>query len=501
MKSFILTPHKLFTLALVIGLVMPNKAQGNDQDNDQELSQEHRKPTTSSQQGPNADAAVGSAVGAHPTHGFTLPVSVPNGGTGDATLTAHGVLIGEGVSAIAVVAPFAIPGVPLVSTGATSDPEYGIAEVIGGGTGVPAFTQNAVLVGGSDAFGTNPIQSLAAVTGKPLVSGAVGVLPSFTTLGVAGGGTGVATFAALNSLIISGSGAATAVQQVVGGINGLPLVSGGAGVAPTYAALGVSGGGTGAASLAQNAVLIGGTASSTDSIHTVASVEGKALVSGAATVAPTFTELGVVGGGTGVATFAALNSLIISGTGAATAVQQVVGGTNGLPLVSGGAGVAPTYAALGVVGGGTGVATLAAYRLLAGGTATDLPLQQVAAGTQNQVLMSNTGVALPTWSTGVLLGFTAAVTGTYTVLATDQVVRVDSTAAVEVILPQTPLTGREITVKDSTGNATNFDITISTTGATTIDGANTRVIDTNYGAVTVVFNGTEYNIVSVYPGV
>ncbi len=58
---------------------------------------------------------------------LTLPVSVPNGGTGDATLAAHGVLLGEG--ALAVVASAAgNAGQPFLSGGASADGAFGQLE-------------------------------------------------------------------------------------------------------------------------------------------------------------------------------------------------------------------------------------------------------------------------------------------------------------------------------------------------------------------------------------
>jgi hypothetical protein len=50
-------------------------------------------------------------------------VTVPKGGTGDTTLTAHGVLVGEGTSAVAVTAA-GTAGQLLIGQGATSDPVF-----------------------------------------------------------------------------------------------------------------------------------------------------------------------------------------------------------------------------------------------------------------------------------------------------------------------------------------------------------------------------------------
>ena len=60
-------------------------------------------------------------------------------------------------------------------------------------------------------------------------------------------------------------------------------------------------------------------------------------------------------------------------------------------------------------------------------------------------------------------------------------------------LPATPDTGEVYIVKDTLGNAGTDPISISG-GAILIDGAAAATIDTNYGSLTFVFNGTEWSI-------
>jgi hypothetical protein len=55
--------------------------------------------------------------------GFTGQLAVSRGGTGDSTLAAHSVLVGEGTSAVAAVGP-GTAGFCLTSNGASSDPSY-----------------------------------------------------------------------------------------------------------------------------------------------------------------------------------------------------------------------------------------------------------------------------------------------------------------------------------------------------------------------------------------
>lgn len=73
---------------------------------------------------PVANAGVQNAAG------LATPVSVANGGTGAATHTAHGVLLGEGSSAIAASAA-GTAGQAFLSGGAGADGAYGVLDVSG----------------------------------------------------------------------------------------------------------------------------------------------------------------------------------------------------------------------------------------------------------------------------------------------------------------------------------------------------------------------------------
>lgn len=61
-----------------------------------------------------------------------------------------------------------------------------------------------------------------------------------------------------------------------------------------------------------------------------------------------------------------------------------------------------------------------------------------------------------------------------------------------VFLPSDPAFGQRIRVKDGTGNAATFNITVSGNG-NTIDGAATDVFNTNYQFGEFTFNGLEWN--------
>lgn len=86
--------------------------------------------------------------------------------------------------------------------------------------------------------------------------------------------------------------------------------------------------------------------------------------------------------------------------------------------------------------------------------------------------------------------------GAVTAATTDNVIIVNkaSGAATVVNLFATPTTGTQLVIKDGKGDAAANNITI-TPAAGTIDGAATYVLATNYGAVTIVYNGTQWNII------
>lgn len=85
----------------------------------------------------------------------------------------------------------------------------------------------------------------------------------------------------------------------------------------------------------------------------------------------------------------------------------------------------------------------------------------------------------------------------YTVLVADYHLSCDvSGGALTIDLPNAPSTGTIYSVKDAGGDAATNNITVTTAGGVvTIDGATTFVINTNYQAIKVVFNGTSYEVI------
>ena len=84
----------------------------------------------------------------------------------------------------------------------------------------------------------------------------------------------------------------------------------------------------------------------------------------------------------------------------------------------------------------------------------------------------------------------------YVVLTTDEYISVDaSVSAITIQLPNAAISGRAFIIKDRTGSAATRNITVTTVGgAVTIDGATTFVMNANYQSVSVIGNGSSYEV-------
>lgn len=97
---------------------------------------------------------------------------------------------------------------------------------------------------------------------------------------------------------------------------------------------------------------------------------------------------------------------------------------------------------------------------------------------------------------GASFTYTLVNASPYIVLPADQYLGVDcSGGAITVQFPNAPTTGKVYVVKDRTGSAAAFNITVTTVGgAVNIDGAVTFVMNTNYESINLIFNGTSYEV-------
>jgi hypothetical protein len=99
-------------------------------------------------------------------------------------------------------------------------------------------------------------------------------------------------------------------------------------------------------------------------------------------------------------------------------------------------------------------------------------------------------------STGIFYTYINVTTSPYFVLDTDVYLSVDtSTIPITILLPDDALLGEPYIIKDRTGNAATHNISVTTVSdITTIDGVTSFIIDTAFQSVSIVGNGTTYEI-------
>lgn len=81
----------------------------------------------------------------------------------------------------------------------------------------------------------------------------------------------------------------------------------------------------------------------------------------------------------------------------------------------------------------------------------------------------------------------------YSVQLTDYYVGVTNTSAPRTItLPNNATAGQTFVIKDESGGATTNNITIVVSGGANIDGSSSKILNSNYQAVNLIFTGTQY---------
>lgn len=198
----------------------------------------------------------------------TLPVA--QGGTGMTTTTnVNAVVIGNSTDATKAMQTVATASGAFYATAANAKPQFGTLPVQQGGTGFTTSSYKNAVVIGNGTTATSALQTVRTASGAFYATAQDGA-PTFGTLPVQQGGTGMITATNVNAVVIGNSTTANAAMQTVATADGAFYATG-ANVKPQFGTLPVSQGGTGAKTFTTNAVLYG---NGTSAIQTKASANG-----------------------------------------------------------------------------------------------------------------------------------------------------------------------------------------------------------------------------------
>lgn len=313
-----------------------------------------------------------------------LIVPVPFGGTGTSTLTANGVVVGNGTSAVQVTAAGTALW-PLIGNGTASSPSFqqvnltasvtGVLGVVNGGSGTAALAVNQVLIGNDTAaFQVSGV----ATSGLVLTGNGTATSPTFQAIGTAAlsgvvwpvlqGGTGTSALTVNQVLIGNGT---TAIQMSGVASAGFLLTGNGTGSPPTFQAINtssfsavvwpVSQGGTNTSTLTQFAILYG---NGTATLGLAVTGTG-AVLNASSTGVPSMTHnpvlgaAGVISGSLGIAGASGVFTQRHSPTGTTWALAWPPNaGTAGYGLVTDGLGTTSWTGMVFSIAGNTGLFTL-----------------------------------------------------------------------------------------------------------------------------------------------
>jgi hypothetical protein len=90
----------------------------------------------------------------------------------------------------------------------------------------------------------------------------------------------------------------------------------------------------------------------------------------------------------------------------------------------------------------------------------------------------------------VNINYKKLTTSTYTLRVDDLMVDVNVSQATTLTLPTNSPIGTNYIIKDTSGNASTNNITVSSGAGDTIDGSANNTISTNYGLLKIIYNGT-----------
>lgn len=157
------------------------------------------------------------------------------------------------------------------------------------------------------------------------------------------------------------------------------------------------------------------------------------------------------------------------------------------------------------IAGNPGTNTLTVSTIGGGGGANSFPtdsgIATPIAGVLNinggkGIIVSGTSNTVTVSSTGIFFTYIDVNSSPYTVLTDDVYLSVDSTGGpITILFPNSALLGEPFIVKDRTGTAAVNNITVTTVGGVvTIDGVTSFIMDSAYQSISLVGNGTSYEI-------
>ena len=353
----------------------------------------------------------------------------------------------------------------------------GILPIANGGT-----NSTATATAGGVGYGTGTAHAYTAVgtSGQALISAAASA-PSFGTLGIAGGGTGLTTTPANGALDIGNGTGFTRTTLTAG-----------SGVTITNSSGGISISATGSG---------GSVTSVAASVPSFLSIAGSPITS-SGTLAITYsgTALPIANGGTGQTTAAAAITALagtqtsgyyLRSNGTNTLLAAIVAAdipTLNQNTTGTAANVTGTVA---IANGGTGLTSTPANGALDIGNGTGFTRATLSAGSNITITNSAGGISIAASSAGSTW---ATKTTTYTAVNGDYLLCDTSSAAFTITLPASPSTNDQVYFQDAKGtfniNALSID-----PGSNSIMGASGVLVATLLNAgFGLFYNGTEWRI-------
>lgn len=422
------------------------------------------------------------------TVSLTVPVSIANGGTNATSMTnSNGVVYFDGTRLVTTTV--GTTGQILTSQGVGMPPHFAAntaSSTFNADSGSATPSAGVITMHGTGDITTTATGSTVTFVGSGTTafianSGTATASVNAITID---GGTGITTSGSGSIVTISATGAvpttfdadtgsATPSANTIIMAGGSNISTSATGATVTYnvsgttnhaVQVGNSVGSLTSLTVGTNGQVLLGSTAANPSFVTPTAGTGLSITTNASTLQYALsTPVSVPNGGTGATSFTAHSLLLGEGTSAVTALGAATNGQ--LPI--GSTGADPVLSTI-----------------TAGSNIT------VTNGAGSITIAANTGAASFNY-TGV-----NHAASPYTVLSTDYYISADVTAGViSILLPNAPATGRAFVVKDKVGLAATSNITVTTVGgAVNIDGATTFVMNTAYEAVSLIFNGTSYEV-------